>query len=103
MWILFEEKPYPLYYWEEICQRHLWLDQQKSTMWTQITTSHVFMNIFSFKRDMYLLSVNFFLVLIVFNLYKQIISYGRAELKKVGEFYVLTRLILAGPVTFVKI
>ena len=32
-------------------------------------------------------------------LYKQIISYDRTKLKKVGDFYVLTWLIFAGPVT----
>ena len=38
-------------------------------------------------------------VLILLNSYKRIINYDRAKLKKVGDFYVLTWLISAGPVT----
>ena len=37
-------------------------------------------------------------ILILFNLYKQILSYDRAKLKKVGYFYALTWLIFTGPV-----
>ena len=40
------------------------------------------------------------MVLSLFNLYKQIISYNRAKLKKVGDFYALTWLIFAGLVTY---
>ena len=40
------------------------------------------------------------MVLILFNSYKWIISYDRANLKKVGNFYVLTWLNFAGLVTF---
>ena len=40
------------------------------------------------------------MVLIVFNLCKRSISYNRAKLKKVGDFYVLTWLIFAGPDIF---
>ena len=40
------------------------------------------------------------MVLILFNSYKRIISYDRAKLKKVGDFYALTWLIFAGLVTF---
>ena len=39
------------------------------------------------------------MVLILFNSYKWIISYDRAKLKKVGDFYALTWLIFAGLVT----
>ena len=39
-------------------------------------------------------------VLIMFNLYKRIINYDRAKLKKVGSFYVRIWLIFAGPVTY---
>ena len=42
------------------------------------------------------------MVLILFDSYKQNISYDRANLKKVGDFYALTWLIFAGPVTFVS-
>ena len=42
------------------------------------------------------------MVLILFNSYKQIFSYDRAKLKKVDNFYVLTWLIFAGPVTISK-
>ena len=40
------------------------------------------------------------MVSILFYSYKPIISYDRAKLKKVGDFYVLTWLIFTGPVTF---
>ena len=40
------------------------------------------------------------MVLILFDSYKQNISYDRAKLKKVGDFYALTWLIFAGLVTF---
>ena len=39
------------------------------------------------------------MVLILFDSYKRNISYDKANLKKVGDFYVLTWLIFAGPVT----
>ena len=42
-------------------------------------------------------------VLILFNLYQQIMSYNRTKLKKVGNFYALTWLIFAGPVTFYEL
>ena len=38
--------------------------------------------------------------LILFGSYKRIISYDRAKLKKVGDFYALTWLIFTGPVTY---
>ena len=40
------------------------------------------------------------MVLILFNSNKRIISYDRAKLKKVDDFYALTWLIFAGPVTY---
>ena len=40
------------------------------------------------------------MVLIWCDSYKQNISYDRAKLKKVDEFYALTWLIFAGPVTY---
>ena len=43
------------------------------------------------------------MVLILFDSYEQNISYDRAKLKKVGDFYVLTWLIFAGPVTNIKV
>ena len=43
------------------------------------------------------------MVLMLFNSYKQIISYDRAKLKNVGDFYVLTWLIFTGPVTYVYV
>ena len=41
-------------------------------------------------------------IVILFNSYKRIISYDRAKLKKVDDFYALTWLIFAGPVTYYK-
>ena len=41
-------------------------------------------------------------ILMLFNSYKWIISYDRANLKTVGNFYALTCLIFAGPVKNVK-
>ena len=40
------------------------------------------------------------MVLILFDLYKQITAYEKAKLKKVGNFYVLTWLIFVGLVTY---
>ena len=40
------------------------------------------------------------MALFLFNLYKRIISYDRAKLKKVGGFDAHTWLIFAGPVTY---
>ena len=37
----------------------MWQGIQKSTMWAQITPSYILMNIFSSKKSIYLLSVNF--------------------------------------------
>ena len=53
----------------------------------------------------YLLSINFRRLFIKFyisgiNFAKQIISYDRAKLKKVGDFYVPTWSIFTGPVTY---
>ena len=39
------------------------------------------------------------MILILFDSYKQNISYDRAKLKKVDDFYMLTWLIFAGLVT----
>ena len=39
------------------------------------------------------------MVLILFDSYQRNIRYDRAKLKKVGNFYALTWLIFAGPVT----
>ena len=76
-------------------------------MWVQITCSYIFMNIFCSKMSIYFLQtskdspLNSTLgVLILFNSYKQILSYDRAKLKKVGDFYALTWLIFTGPATF---
>ena len=43
------------------------------------------------------------MVLSLFNSCKWIISYGEVNLKKVDDFYVLTWLIFAGPVTYTYI
>ena len=43
------------------------------------------------------------MALVLLNLYKRIISYDRAKLKKVGNFYALTWLIFAGPVTYLDL
>ena len=43
------------------------------------------------------------MVLILFDSYKQNISYDRANSKKVGDFYALTWLIFTGPVTFMGV
>ena len=40
------------------------------------------------------------MLLILFNSYKRMISYDRAKLKKVGDFFALTWLIFAGLVTY---
>ena len=40
------------------------------------------------------------MVLISFDSYKRNMSYDKAKLKKVGNFYALTWLIFAGPVTY---
>ena len=40
------------------------------------------------------------MVLILFNLYKPIVSYDRTKMKKVGSIFAPTWLIFAGPVTY---
>ena len=69
------------------------------------------MNIFHSEISMHALPVNFerfsnkFYIngINFFNSHKQIKSYDRANLKKVGNFYVPTWLIFAGQVTYIYI
>ena len=88
----------------------MWPGLRKSTVWVQITPSYIFMNIFHSEMRIYFLLTSeesplhsTLGILILFNSYKQILSYDSAKLKKVGDFYVLTWLIFTGPVTYVAL
>ena len=68
------------------------------------------MNIFRSEINIYLLKISqdsplnsTSVTLLLFTLYKRIISYDRAKLKKADDFYALTWLIFAGPVTYLNL
>ena len=87
-------------------QTKMWPGLQKSIMWAQITPSYIFANIFSsecgipFPSISEESSLNSAVVTeILLCLCKQFVSYDRAKMEKISDFFALTWLIFAGPVT----
>ena len=85
----------------------MWPGLRKSAMWAQITPSYIFAIIFSFECDIPFPSLlkesplnSAVETEILLCLYKQFVSYDRVKMEKIGDFFALTWLIFAGPVTY---